>query len=79
MAVTLGTTARLLSPNGLSMAAMTVLPLSLVPTLVVPLLFILHLICIAQARKWAMGSGESGGIERHFLPGREGCEPRRVA
>jgi hypothetical protein len=79
MGVTLGTTARLLSPKGISMPAMTVLPLSLVPTLVVPLLFILHLICIAQATKWEMGSGESRGIERHVLPGREGYEPRPVA
>ncbi len=52
MAVTLGTTARLLSPHGASMAAMTVLPLSLVPTFIVPLLLIFHVICIAQAKGW---------------------------
>jgi hypothetical protein len=51
-AVSLGTTARLLSPNGPSMVAMTVLPLSLVPTFLVPLFFIFHVICIAQARGW---------------------------
>lgn len=52
MAVGLGTTARLLSPGGATMAAMTQLPLSLVPTFVVPLLLMLHVICIAQARSW---------------------------
>jgi hypothetical protein len=31
---------------------MRVLPLNLIPTFVVPLLLILHLICIAQARRW---------------------------
>ena len=51
-AVSLGTTARLLDPHGASMAAMTVLPLSLIPTFFVPLFMILHVICIAQARKW---------------------------
>jgi hypothetical protein len=51
-AVSLGTTAGLLSPDGPSMAAMTVLPLSLIPTFQVPLFFILHAICIAQARAW---------------------------
>jgi hypothetical protein len=51
-AVGLGTTAGLLSPQGPSMAAMTVLPLSLIPTFLVPLFLILHVICIAQARGW---------------------------
>lgn len=51
-AVALGTTASLLSPHGPSMAAMTVLPLSLIPTFLVPLFLIFHVICIAQARGW---------------------------
>lgn len=51
-AVSLGTTARLLDPHGASMVAMTVLPLSLIPTFFVPLFMMLHAICIAQARKW---------------------------
>ena len=51
-AVGLGTTARLLSPDSTSMAAMTGLPLSLVPTFLVPLFLIFHVICIAQARAW---------------------------
>ena len=55
-AVGLGTTARLLSPHGPSMEAMTVLPLSLVPTFLVPLFFIFHVICIAQARAWKTAS-----------------------
>jgi hypothetical protein len=52
LAVTLGTTAVLINPHGASMVAMTVLPLSLIPTFLVPLFAILHVICIAQARKW---------------------------
>ncbi len=56
-AVSLGTTARLISPDGPSMAAMTVLPLSLVPTFLVPLFLILHVICLAQARAWKAASG----------------------
>jgi hypothetical protein len=52
MAVGLGTTARLFNPQGTSMLAMTVLPMSLVPTFFVPLLFVFHIINIAQARSW---------------------------
>ena len=52
LAVSLGTTARLISPQGPSMVAMTVLPLSLVPTFLVPLFLIFHLISIAQAMGW---------------------------
>jgi hypothetical protein len=51
-AVSLGTTARLFAPHGPSMLAMTVLPLSLIPTFFVPLFLMLHVICIAQARNW---------------------------
>jgi hypothetical protein len=59
MAVSLGTTARLFSPHGTSMAAMTVLPLSLVPTFIVPLLLIFHVICILQAKAWKNASDPS--------------------
>lgn len=65
MAVTLGTTAPILSPDGASMLPMTVLPLSLVPTFLVPLLLMLHVICIAQARRWsrpALGPAGLGGV-----------------
>jgi hypothetical protein len=52
MAVTLGTLASLLRPHGIATSPMSVLPLSLIPTFAVPLLLILHVICIAQARQW---------------------------
>ena len=58
-AVSLGTTARLLSPHSTPMVAMTVLPLSLVPTFLVPLFLIFHLICIAQARAWKVGASDT--------------------
>lgn len=56
LAVSLGTTAGLLSPHDAPMVAMTVLPLSLVPTFLVPLFMISHVICIAQARAWKVDS-----------------------
>jgi hypothetical protein len=52
MAVSLGVLAGLIFPDGITTGAMTVLPLSLIPTFAVPLLIILHVICIAQARRW---------------------------
>ncbi len=51
-AVSVGTTAGLLDPQGPSMLPMTMLPLSLIPTFFVPLFLMLHVICIAQARTW---------------------------
>lgn len=51
-AVTLGTTSRLINVGGLAADAMTVLPLSIVPTFLVPLFFIMHIIVIAEARRW---------------------------
>jgi hypothetical protein len=62
VAVGTGTTARLLDPHGVSMAAMTVLPLSLVPTFLVPLFLIFHVICLAQARTWRPSSVRSHQI-----------------
>ena len=59
LAVTLGTTASLISPHGPTMVAMTVLPLSLVPTFLVPLFVIFHVICIVQARTWNGASERS--------------------
>jgi hypothetical protein len=55
-AVSFGTTAGLIDPQGPSMAAMTVLPFSLIPTFFVPLFMMLHVICIAQARSWKAAS-----------------------
>lgn len=60
-AVSLGTTARLIDVTGPSTALMTVLPLSLIPTLLVPLFLILHVICIAQARAWSP-EGRTGQV-----------------
>ncbi len=59
-AVSLGTTARLISPHSTPMGAMTVLPLSLIPTFLVPLFFIFHVICIAQAKAWKVPTALSG-------------------
>jgi hypothetical protein len=58
LAVGTGTLAGLISPGSTPMVAMTVLPLSLIPTFLVPLLFIIHIICIAQARGWSPTAGE---------------------
>lgn len=51
-AVLMGTLGRVIDPHGIPMGAMAVLPLSLIPTFGVPLFLILHVICIAQARRW---------------------------
>lgn len=60
-AVTLGVTARIISPSGPTMALVTALPLSLIPTFLVPLFTIIHVICIAQARAW---KAEISGAQR---------------
>ena len=52
MAVGNGVTAQLFNPHGISTSAMTVLPMSLIPTFAVPLFLILHFISIAHARQW---------------------------
>jgi hypothetical protein len=51
-AVTTGTLSGLIDPHGIPTSAMTVLPLSMIPTFAVPLFLIFHIICIAQARRW---------------------------
>ena len=53
-ALAMGTLAGVIDPHGISTAAMTVLPMSYIPTFAVPLFLILHFICIAQARRWPM-------------------------
>jgi hypothetical protein len=55
LAVTLATTVRLIDPHAVTTGVMTVLPMSLIPTFAVPLLIVLHVICIAQARRWKEG------------------------
>jgi len=51
-ALTLGTLSGFIDPHGISTAAMTVLPMSYIPTFVVPVFLILHIVSIAQARRW---------------------------
>ena len=52
IAVTMGTLVGFLEPHGVPNSLMTVLPMSLIPTFGVPLFVILHIISIAQARRW---------------------------
>ncbi len=51
-AVALGALAGVIDPHGIPTGAMTVLPMSYIPTFAVPLFLILHIICITQARRW---------------------------
>jgi hypothetical protein len=51
-AVSLGVLASVLNPHGIGAGAMTMLPMSLIPTFEVPLFLVLHIICIAQAVRW---------------------------
>src|SRR6185437_3618993 len=55
-AVALGITAQFVHSPGPSMYLMTVLPLSLIPTFLVPLFLMFHVISIAQASKWREAS-----------------------
>jgi hypothetical protein len=52
MAVSLGSLAGVIDPLGIPTTPMTLLPLSLIPTFAVPLLLMLHILCIAQALRW---------------------------
>lgn len=51
-ALSLGAAVGILAPNGISTAPMTMLPMSFIPTFGVPLFLIIHIISIAQARRW---------------------------
>jgi hypothetical protein len=51
-ALGLGALAGVIDPHGIPTVAMTVLPMSYISTFAVPLFLILHIICIAQARRW---------------------------
>jgi hypothetical protein len=55
LAVSLGAAARLIDPHGINTAPMTVLPLSMIPGFAVPFFLIVHIISIAQARRWPAG------------------------
>jgi hypothetical protein len=61
LAVTLGATSSLIDPRAVPTSPLTVLPLSLIPTFGVPLMIILHVICIAQARQWLAHPSRVGG------------------
>lgn len=63
-AVLMGMLAGLSDPHGIGAGAMTVLPLSLIPTFAVPLFLILHVICIAQAARWSAGPARRVGQQR---------------
>lgn len=63
LAVTLGTTTRFIDPHGVGTAVMSVLPTSLIPTFAVPLLIMLHVICIAQAQQWREGEVARPGAQ----------------
>jgi hypothetical protein len=51
-ALSLAPLSSILTPHSVSASLMTVLPMSIIPTFGVPLYLILHIICIAQARRW---------------------------
>ena len=51
-ALALGTLSGVIDPHGISTAPMAVLPMSYITTFAVPVFLILHIICIAQARRW---------------------------
>ena len=65
-ALALGTLSGFIDPHGISTAAMTVLPMSYIPTFAVPMFLILHIICIAKARRWPA---------THFTETRSGFQP----
>jgi hypothetical protein len=67
-AVALGTLARVIDPQGIPTSVMTVLPLSLIPTFAVPLLLILHIICIVQANRWKAEQRSTLGKELDSQP-----------
>jgi hypothetical protein len=71
-ALALGTLAGIIDPHGIPTGAMTVLPMSYIPTFAVPLFLIFHIICIAQARRWSAGFAEPGNRFRTaMLQGQE--------
>lgn len=60
-AMTLGPAARLISPHQVAPSVMMELPMSLIPTFGVPLFIMIHVICIAQARRWNERQGSHVG------------------
>ena len=66
VAVSMGALSQFVLPLGPGPFPMAVLPLSLIPTFAVPLLVILHIIGITQARSWNESSYSS--VSRSVLP-----------
>ena len=64
-AVTMGTLAQRIDPHGIPTSAMSMLPMSMIPTFAVPLLLIFHIICIAQALRWRTEGARTVGRERY--------------
>jgi hypothetical protein len=64
LAVTLGALNSILGSHGAATTVMAVLPLSLIPVFAVPLLIMLHIICIAQATHWK--KGQSWRVEQQL-------------
>ena len=60
-AVSLGTLSGVIDPHGILMSPIMVLPLSMVPCFAVPLLLILHIVCVAQALRWRARAVPSSG------------------
>ncbi len=71
MALTLAASARWISPHAAATTPMTLLPLSLIPTFAVPLLLILHGICIAQARRWNASSHADARVATSWIEGQQ--------
>lgn len=68
-ALALGTLAGIIDPHGIPTTPMTLLPMSYISTFAVPLFLILHIICIAQARRWpATGFAATGNSFRTAMP-----------
>lgn len=64
-ALLLGTLSGVIDPHGIPTSAMTVLPMSLIPTFGVPLFLIFHIICIAQALRWPKRLPSAAGVPLH--------------
>ena len=64
-ALALGTLSGFIDPHGIPTAAMAVLPMSYITTFAVPVFFILHIIGIAQARRWpsTVSAGTGAGLQ----------------
>jgi hypothetical protein len=58
------------APGAITATPMAVLPLSFIPTFGVPLLFILHIISIAQARRWSPQRDPNLARELNAFPSR---------